>query len=152
MKVKTTIHGRRETLEVSTEQVYAFDPPLGGFAGLRRYALIPEEGSPVEWLQSLEDPDVAFAVLEPFLFLADYAFELPEADTEALGLSSPDEALVRCVLTLREDPAEITANLLAPIVLSRRTHMGRQLILQDSGLPIRYPILDAVDAELAASA
>jgi flagellar assembly factor FliW len=152
MKVKTTIHGRPETIEVSAEQVYRFEPPLGGFAELRRYALIAEEDSPVEWLQSLDDPDVAFAVLEPFLFLDEYGFELGQGDAEALGLESPDEAMVRCILTLREDPAEITANLVAPLVFSRRTHLARQLILEESGLPVRYPISDAVDVELAASA
>ena len=115
MLVKTNFLGVEETIEVSEEQIFSFDPGIGGFESLRRYALIPEQDSPVEWLQSLEDPDVAFALLEPFAFKSDYAFELSDADAEALGMREAQDALVRCVLTLHEDPEKITANLLAPL-------------------------------------
>jgi flagellar assembly factor FliW len=151
MLVKTTLGGVEETIEVAIEQIFAFDPPLGGFPDLRRFVLIPEEESPIEWLQSVDDPAVVFALLEPFLFLPEYSFELAEADVEALELASPSDALVRCVLTLRDDPDEITANLLAPLVFCRRTHLARQVILQDSALPMRYSVFAGVE-ELARTA
>ncbi len=140
MLVRTNFLGVEETIEVSEEQIFAFEPGLGGFEALRRYALIPEDDSPIEWLQSLDDPDVAFALLEPFAFRPDYAFELSDADTEALGMHEPQDALVRCVLTLHEDPSKITANMLAPLVLSRRTHLARQVIVQNSDYPLRFAL------------
>jgi flagellar assembly factor FliW len=158
MLVRTNFLGVEETIEVSEEQIFAFEPGIGGFESLRRYALIPEADSPVEWLQSLDDPEVAFALLEPFSFRADYAFELSDVDAEALGMHEPADALVRCVLTLHEDPAKITANLLAPMVLSRRTHMARQVIAQETEYELRYPLFLEVQAaaeqedELKASA
>ena len=85
MQVKTNFLGVAETIEVMEQQIFSFDPGLGGFEGLRRFALIPEADSPVEWLQSLDDADVAFALLEPFTFKSDYAFELSDADSTALG-------------------------------------------------------------------
>ena len=147
MHVKTNLIGTEETVEISQEQIYAFEPGLGGFESLRRYALITEPDSPVEWLQSLDDPDVSFALLEPFLFRPDYVFELADRDAEALGMQEPADALVRCVLTLHEDPYKITANLLAPLVLCRRTHLARQVILQDLDLPMRAPIFEMVAAD-----
>ena len=93
--------------------------------------------------------DVSFALLEPFLFRPDYVFELPDRDAEALGMHEPSDALVRCVLTLNEDPGQITANLLAPLVLCRRTHLARQVILQDPDLPMRAPIFVAGASEEA---
>jgi flagellar assembly factor FliW len=158
MLVRTNFLGVEETMEVSEEQIFAFEPGLGGFEGLRRYALIPEHDSPIEWLQSLEDPDVAFALLEPFALRADYAFELSDADTDALGMHEPSDALVRCVLTLHEDPTKITANMLAPLVLCRRTHLARQVIVQNSDYPLRLPVFamlaeqEAEGAETAESA
>lgn len=140
MLVKTNFLGVEETIEVSEEQIFSFDPGMGGFESLRRYALIPEADSPVEWLQSLENPDVAFALLEPFAFRSDYAFELTDVDAEALGMQEPQDALVRCVLTLHEDPAQITANMLAPLVLSRRSHMARQVIVQNADYSLRQPL------------
>ena len=146
MLVKTNFLGGEETIEVSEEQIFSFDPGIGGFESLRRYALIPEQDSPVEWLQSLEDPDVAFALLEPFAFKSDYAFELSDADAEALGMREAQDALVRCVLTLHEDPEKITANLLAPLLLSRRSHMARQVILQNSDYDLRFHLFAEVAA------
>jgi flagellar assembly factor FliW len=147
MQVKTNFLGVAETIEVTEEQIFSFDPGLGGFDGLRRFALIPEAESPVEWLQSLDDADVAFALLEPFAFKPDYAFELSDADSTALGMHEAQDALVRCVLTLHEDPGMITANLLAPIVLCRRTHMARQVIVTDSSYDLRYPVFSSVVAD-----
>jgi flagellar assembly factor FliW len=149
MLVRTNFLGVEETIEVSEEQIFAFEPGIGGFESLRRYALIPESDSPVEWLQSLDDPEVAFALLEPFTFRADYAFELSDADAEALGMHEPGDALVRCVLTLHEDPTKITANMLAPMVLCRRTHMARQIIAQDVDYDLRYPLFLEMQAAAA---
>jgi len=144
MQVQTKRLGDEETVEVSEDQVFVFDPPLGGFEELRRFALIRDEESPVEWLQALDDPSVSFALLEPFLFEPDYAFELPDSDAKELGMLGPEDAFVRCILTLREDPDEITANMVAPLVFSQRTHVVRQIILQDSGHPLRRPILSSI--------
>jgi flagellar assembly factor FliW len=146
MLVKTNFLGVEETVEVAEEQIFAFDPGMGGFESLRRYALIAETDSPIEWLQSLEDPDVAFALLEPFAFMPEYAFELSDADAEALGMREAQDALVRCVLTLHEDPALITANLLAPVILSRRSHMARQVIVQNGDYALRFPVFAAAAA------
>ncbi len=89
---------------------------------------------------------MAFALLEPFSFKADYAFELSDADAEALGMREAQDALVRCVLTLHEDPELITANLLAPLILSRRSHMARQVILQNSDYDLRFRLFGEVVA------
>jgi flagellar assembly factor FliW len=150
MKVLTTMNGVEETIEVAPERIYAMEPTLGGFPDLRRYVLISDEGSPVEWLQSLDDAGIVFALIEPFIFMADYAFELAEGDVAGLGVEAPEDVLVRCIVTLREEPSGITANLLAPVVFCRRTHLARQIILQDTELPIRFPLFQAI--ELAASA
>jgi len=62
--------------------------------------------------------------------------------------------MVRCLLTLNEDPEQITANLLAPLVFSRRTHMARQVILSESTYSLRAMVFnaDAVEEPLRASA
>jgi len=144
MRVKTTCPGAPGEIEVAEDQVFAMEPGLGGFETLRRYVRIPEDETPLEWLQSIEDPDVVFAMIEPFQVLPEYAFEISDDDATALGMQSAEDALVRCLVTLREAPEEISVNLLAPIVLSRRSHMGRQLILQDSGMPLRYPLFESL--------
>ena len=146
MRVTTTLLGAEETIEVSEDQIFAFEPGIGGFESSRRFALVRERDTPVEWLVSLDDPDISFAIIEPFLFRQDYAFELAARDVEALGLHEAADAVVRCVLTLDEDPERITANLLAPLIFSRRTHMARQVILSESDYSLRTPVFDVAAA------
>ncbi len=150
MEIVTYRYGRAETVTVAPSDVYEFRPGLAGFERLNRYAFIPENDSPVEWLQSLEDPEVAFATIEPFVFYPEYAFELADRDCEDLGLRSPQTAMVRCLLTLSPVVEQITANLLAPVVLNRETRKGRQIVLPDSNLSMRFPIFQTLHLPLSA--
>ena len=151
MKLTTHLLGTEETVDVSPQQIFSFDPPLGGLEELRRYALLVEgDDAPVEWMQSVDDENVALPLLEPFLFEPDYGFELPDRDAEELGMETPEDAFVRCVLTLRAELEEITANMLAPIVFCRRTHLARQIVLQESDYSLRRPVFSTLG--LAASA
>lgn len=145
MRIKTNFLGMEQTVEVGEEQIFAFEPGIGGFDALRRYALIAEEDSGVEWLQSLDDSEVCFALLEPFALLPEYSFEMADADVEGVGMEEPGDVIVRSILTLHEDPRQITVNLLAPLVLCRRTHLARQVILQGVDYSMRYPVFAAID-------
>ncbi len=100
--VRTTRYGHEETVSVPEEAVYDVGPGILGFDGLRRYALLPEQDSPLEWVQAMDDAEVAFAVLDPFLFYPGYSFELSDTEAEALRLTRPEDARVRVLLTLHE--------------------------------------------------
>ncbi|MFN8638332.1 MAG: flagellar assembly protein FliW [Dehalococcoidia bacterium] len=143
-------YARAERVEVAASDIFELTPGLAGFEHLHRYAIIPEDDSPVEWLQSLEDPTVAFATIEPFLFYPEYAFELSDHDCDELGLRVPQSAIVRCLLTLSTSADQITANLLAPLVLNRDTCKGRQVILPDSNLSVRFHLFQALHLPLSA--
>ena len=144
MLVTTSRYGADETVEVADDQLFEFSPGLSSFEDHHRYALLTDERSPIEWLQSLDSPAVVFPFLEPFLFYPEYGFELPDSDAEALGLRGPEEALVRCLLAVREAAQETTANLLAPIIFNRRTRCGRQVVLQGTNLPLRFPVFEVL--------
>jgi flagellar assembly factor FliW len=150
MRVTTYRFGIAEPVDVPESAIVEITPGLNGFEHLHRFALLVEDDSPVEWLQSLEKPEVAFALLEPFHFYPEYGFELSDADCDALALSRPEDAAVRCILTLKQSADEITANLLAPVVLSRTSHRARQIVLQDSNLPLRFPVIEALRLPLSA--
>jgi hypothetical protein len=68
----------------------------------------------------------------------------PQQLHSPLGLSAPEDALIRSVLTLHDDPEKTTANLMAPIVLNRRTRKGRQVVLQGTNLSMRYPVFESL--------
>lgn len=86
-------------------------------------------------LTAVEDPQVRLYVVDPGAVIADYAPVLTDAQVEALQLTTPDEAQVLLVAQLTDEG--IGVNLLAPVVVNRRTERAAQVILEGQDLPVR---------------
>jgi flagellar assembly factor FliW len=145
-------------IEVDETKVLTFPNGLLGFDDMRRYALVDTHDSGFYfWLQSLDDPGLAFLTAVPWPFFPDYEFELPDADRDALGLVEPDgdgdddadnPTMVLCLLTVDravDDRSghDITANLLGPLVINTATRVGRQVVLVDGDFTTRAPLVAA---------
>jgi flagellar assembly factor FliW len=119
-----------------------FPAGLPGFPHAHRFALAPwgPAGSPFLLLSSAEDPDVGFVVVPPWVFYPDYEFELDTGTAERLSLEQAEDAVVFAVVTLRDDPAESTLNLLGPIVVNRFSHEAAQVVLPSAGYSVRAPL------------
>lgn len=100
--------------------------------------------TPFYWLRAIEDPDVAFLVMEPGLFIDDYAFELSDETLGALQVTQADEIGVLVLLTVPENPLEMTANLLGPVVFHRHQHQCKQVVLDAETYPLQHPVLQEV--------
>jgi flagellar assembly factor FliW len=118
-----------------------FDEGIPGFPGLHRFALVDvvEEGAFQE-LRSLEDPDVSMIVCVPWIFFPDYAPVLSDDDRGQLEIEDPDDAVVFCPVTLDEGRERVYVNLFGPFVVNAATRRGRQLVLTESGYPLRAPL------------
>lgn len=124
----------------------------GGIVGLSentRFVLLdPEDDeSSFRWLQSLDDPAIAFVVADPFDLFANYEPEIPDEDLEILGINSPEDIALICVLTVPGDIRSVTANLLAPIVVNVETRRGKQIILTNSSYRTKHRLFDDVQPE-----
>jgi flagellar assembly factor FliW len=114
---------------------------LAGFEELHDFVLSPyDPETPFYWLRAEADPDIAFIVLEPHLIVDDYAFDLEAGIAESLAIHQQEEAFVLVLLTIPTNPAEMTANLLGPLVFNAQTGVGRQVILTGSHYPVQYPV------------
>jgi len=121
----------------------AIQMPLGllGFEQCKRFALIasPEE-EPFLWLQSVDEPKLAFLVMSPFIAVPSYRPEISDEDAGFLGLAGPDATLVFNIVTVR-GPQGATVNLKGPIVVNRRTLVGKQIIpLNAPSLSVDHPL------------
>jgi len=132
--------GHLGPVEVDDDAVVEFPAGIIGFPDQRRYAIVAAEDSGLySWLQSVDEPDLAFLAVVPAPFFPDYAPVIPDEDCASIGLTDPDDAQVLCLLTVGDDA--ITANLLGPIVLNVRNRTARQVVLTDSSLSTKAPIL-----------
>ncbi|WP_413576914.1 flagellar assembly protein FliW [Bdellovibrio sp. HCB290] len=128
-------------VELKQEDVLTFPEGLLGFADLRKFVLLDDPSDEIfAWLQSCESAQIAFPVLEPELFAPAYKANLTKGDMEAIKLTANDKPRFFSIVTIPDDPTQMTANLKAPVVINVTERIARQCVLQDNNLAIREPI------------
>lgn len=138
MKIHTSRFG---VVAITNEDLIEFPEGLLGFAQLRKFVLLDDPNDDIfAWLQSCEEPGIAFPVLEPELFASSYHVQLTKHDMEALKLQSPEGSRSFVIVTIPKDPTQMTANMKAPVVIHVSRRIARQCVLQDNQLAIREPI------------
>jgi len=116
-----------------------FPHGLLGFEDRTSFAVVPVDDDGVySWLQSMDDPSLAFLVTAPHWFFPDYEPEVNDADLEELDLRSASETLLLCLVTIADD--DITANLLGPVVVNTRTQVARQVVLAETRWSTQTPL------------
>jgi flagellar assembly factor FliW len=138
--IDSTRFGR---IEVDEEAVITFPQGLFGFEEYRRFVVLClDEKSPFRWLQSMEDPSLAFVVIETRHFMPDYAPTISDADVESLGLDADTPYLTFVIVTIPPGkPEEMTANLMGPIIINAATRIARQVIVEDDCYTTKHSIL-----------
>lgn len=135
-------------LEVPTEALIDFPDGMIGVGG-RRFALLErEESGAFKWLQETTEPDLALPVTDPFPFFGDYEIVLADAEAARIGITDPSAAQVLVVVRADEDPGQISANLLAPILVA--SGVGHQVMNEASWAPLREPLLSGGRRPVAA--
>lgn len=136
--IQTTRFGQ---VQFQSEDLLIFPEGILGFSDLQKFVLLDDPNDEIfAWLQSCEEPAIAFPVLEPELFSDNYKVNLAKSDLEALKMSSVNNSRLFCIVTIPDDPTQMTANMKAPIVINVTQRMARQCVLQENHLAIREPI------------
>lgn len=126
-------------LEYDEASVIRFPEGIPAFESDTAFLLIEKtETAPLLYLQSLVHPELCFYTVPAATLVSDYAFRPAPADLEPLA-SNPADLLTLLLLTFRENGAA-SANLKAPVLIGRHSHLGRQVILFDSDYSFEHPI------------
>jgi flagellar assembly factor FliW len=88
----------------------------------------------------LDDPDVRFLVMPPYLFFPDYVVDIDDATAARVHLERAEDCLLLVIVTLAGQPEDATANLLGPVVINLQTREGVQAVLAESGYSTRTPL------------
>ncbi len=136
VQVLSDQHG---TLEVDESTVIELPVGLPGFPTARRVVILDADDVGAYCrLQIVGMPSVSFLAVAPVFFFADYVPEIPDDEAIALDIRGDDDAQLLCLVTIDGD--DITANLMAPIVLNVRTRVARQVVLHDQQWGLREPL------------
>jgi flagellar assembly factor FliW len=127
MDVSTTRFG---TVTISEEDVLHFADGLIGMEDCQRWVLLADaQNSALGWMQSLDRPSVALAVVSPRRFAPDYQIRVSRRDIEPIGLVDPNAAQV--VVIMSQVNGSLVLNLKAPLVIHLEQRRGRQIIARD---------------------
>ena len=115
-------------LEVTEDKVIEFPAGVLGFPQVKRYVLLDYEETPAKWLQAIDDPDVAFIVMDPTLLVEDYTIPLDIALRQALRLETAEDLAVLAIVRVEE--GRVLANLKGPLLFNSRLKIGLQAVLE----------------------
>ncbi|NNL68309.1 MAG: flagellar assembly protein FliW [Myxococcales bacterium] len=137
--IETTRFGR---LEVDGSEAFRFGG-VPGFPNAERFVLMehdhqPEEGSVFAWMISLEIPDLAFVVADPWQFFPDYRPPLEPRHLKSIGVEAAEEFELLAMVSFQG--GETSLNLAAPILINSRERIGAQVILEAEDLSVRQAI------------
>lgn len=139
MKINNKYFGE---IEYTPEQKICFSEGLFGFEAQKEFLPISfeEDSDALICLQSLDDEQLSFILLNPFLIFNDYNPQILETDREAIG-SPKDEDISYYVIGVIRDPlAKSTVNLKAPIAVNAKTRDARQIILDNPAYTFRHSL------------
>ncbi|MBF0404903.1 MAG: flagellar assembly protein FliW [Nitrospirae bacterium] len=135
MKINTT---RFDVVEVDEERIINFPRGIIGFTNLTRFCLLPYK-EPIQWLQSVDDPDVAFIVSNPFVLFNNYAFKVEDFVEEYLDCKDVGDLLVFVILIVENN--QLYANLRSPILLNIKNLKAAHLYIEDDTVSIKAPVM-----------
>jgi flagellar assembly factor FliW len=136
-----TLHSSRfGDLEIPDEAVIEFPHGLIGLGGTQYALLARDDDSAFVWLHSLDDPDLAVPVTNPFRFFDGFEVELADDEAARIGLTETDDPTVYVTVRATDSLADFSANLYAPILIS--SGRGHQVINQSANAPVRAPLFE----------
>lgn len=145
MLIKTRYFGE---IDVDEAKILTFDDGLIGFENLKKFTLIynneTEASSNVTWLQSLDEPLVAFPVINPFYVMTDYNPIVEDEVLIPLGELKEDSTAIFLTLTVPSDITKMTTNLKAPIIINAETKKGCQVIAENPEYVVKFNIYDVI--------
>jgi flagellar assembly factor FliW len=134
------INTRFGEVEYDPENLLHFPAGLIGLPNLRHFVVMPnKKQGPLFWIQSVDEPDIAFVLTDPTNFFLDYLVTPDTTERQSLHIEEGDECFALTVVTVPPDQ-KITLNLAAPILFAPKSNRAIQIILEGTNYSSRTPL------------
>jgi len=134
-------------IEYDPANTIVFPQGIPGFHDNKNFLLMSEDPDEdmLFWLQSLDDGDVAFTLMNVYSILPDYDPQVDQEEIEELGALSDSSLDIYNIVTIPEYTRHMRVNLKAPVVINRDTGLGKQVICTNEEYPIRFMIFEELE-------
>lgn len=143
MEIQTKSLGH---VQIQEEQIIDLVGGFYGFEEFRKYALLDSEQEPFIWIQSLDDPNLAFIGIDPFLFRPDYELDIDDALLKPIQAESPKDLLVFALVTIPPAGKPVTANLQGPLIINKKNKKAMQAVMSDGKWKTKHDIIAELHA------
>ncbi len=132
-------------LDVEASKIIDFPKGILGFEANGRFVLLEqEEVKPFVYLQSLDDPGLAFIVVDPRLVFSHYKVQIEPQEIADLNVRDINNISMWVIVTIPEDVKRMSANLQGPILINQENNCGKQVVLVRSHYTTRHYLMDEI--------
>ena len=132
-------------VDVADENLLTIPEGLFGFEMYSKYALIDSDYMPFIWLQSCEDSNRAFLIVDPFRICNDYEADIDDETLSKIGIEKPEDIILMAIVTVPSNGSPITANLQGPLVINKKNQKCMQVVLNDNRWSTKFDIMKALE-------
>lgn len=117
---------------IDPEKVVTFPKGIPGFEKYTRYRIFHKQESDlnVYWLESCDDADITFTLVDPIHYGLHYALDLNDEEQDVMKVGDPKNLAILLIIS-KSDTAEVgfNANIGGPIIINIENQIGIQKVL-----------------------
>jgi len=141
-----TVTLRFGEIDIPDDRIINFPKGILGFEQLHKYVILQRDDSePFRWLQSLEDPNLAFVISNPAFFFPNYKIEMNLRELEDIECFEDSTLETYVIITIPNDISQMSANLQGPLLINVDSNLGKQVVLVNSPYTIQHYIMDELE-------
>jgi len=141
-----TVTLRFGEIDIPEDRIIDFPKGILGFEQLHKYVILQRDDSePFRWLQSLDDPNLAFVISNPAFFFPNYKIEMNLRELDEINCSEHSTIETCVIITIPNDISQMSANLQGPILINVDQNLGKQVVLVNSPYTIQHYVMDEME-------
>ena len=120
---------------IEQDKVLFFQNGIPGFEKYTKYRIFHKDENDINvyWMESCDDSNVTFTLVNPVDYGLHYDLKLTDEEAEALEVADPKDLAIFLVLSKKNaSNTGLNANIGGPIVINVASHKGIQKVIEQS--------------------
>ena len=140
MNIKTRSFG---DISISEDDIIIFTEGMYGFEEYKKYVILKDEPEDdIMYLQSIDNGDLSFVLIDPFAIVNNYEPIIENDDLKRLEVKDKSELKFLLVAIITREIQDSVVNLKSPIAINPGLKIAKQIILENLEYPLRYQIFN----------
>ena len=128
---------------VNDEDIIDFPEGVYAFENSKKFVVLNTNSKAgIMQLQCAQEQTPRFIILDPFIFLEDYAPIVPADAMKKLKAASIDDVSIFVIAVIPENISAATVNLKSPVIINFKERLGMQVMLENADYPLRFRLFD----------